>query len=72
MIEVKLIDKMPNDILEIVKELRSLGYIQGKDFDFQYRPPKYTDLTHDPVYNRTTTFMFYKEEMASWFSLRYL
>mgnify|MGYP003353582052 CR=1 FL=1 len=72
MIEVKLIDKMPNEIIDIVRELRSLGYIQGKDFDFQYTPPKFDDFSRDAVYNRTTTFMFYKEELSSWFSLRYL
>ena len=71
MIEVKLIDKMPNEILDIVRELRNNGYIQGKDFDFEYHPPKYTDLTPDPEYNRHTIFTFYKEELSTWFSLRY-
>ena len=72
MIKVKVIDKMPNDIIEIVKELRSKGYVQGVDFDFQYCPPKYIDGGLDAVYNRVTIFMFYTEELSTWFSLRYL
>ena len=71
MIEVKLLDKMPNDILEIVKELRSLGYAQDTDFDFEYHKPKYNDWSGDAVYNRYTIFKFYKEELATWFALRY-
>lgn len=71
MIEVLLNDKMPNDVIEIVRELREKGYVQGKDFDFEYRPPKYTDWAMDAEYNRTTTFMFYTEELATWFMLRY-
>lgn len=71
MIEVVLNDVMPNDTIEIVRELREKGYVQGVDFDFEYRPPKYTDLSYDPEYNRKTLFMFYKEELATWFMLRY-
>lgn len=71
MIEVRIDDKMPNDILEIVKEIKKLGYIQGIDFDFEYHPPKYTDLTPDAEYNRKTIFRFYKDELATWFELRY-
>ena len=72
MIEVAVPDKMPNDVIEIVRELRNKGYIQGVDFDFEYRPPKYSDLAPDPEYNRKTIFRFFKEELATWFSLRYL
>lgn len=71
MIEVKVMDLMPNDVMELVKELRSLGYIQGKDFDFEYHRPKYNDWSGDAVYNRYTIFTFYKDELATWFELRY-
>ena len=72
MIEIKILDKMPNEIMEIVRDIRSKGYMQGVDFDFSYYPPRPADLTPDPEYNRCTTFSFYKEEMASWFTLKYL
>ncbi len=72
MIEVNIIDKLPNDVIEIVRDLRKAGLVQGVDFDFQYRPPKFDDWSMDAVYNRCTVFTFYKEELATWFSLRYL
>jgi hypothetical protein len=72
MIEVKLIDMLPNEIMDIVKELRKSGHVQGTDFDFEYHKPKYDDFSYEPVYNRHTIFKFYKEELATWFSLRYL
>ena len=72
MIEVKVLDKMPNDIIEITKELRTKGHVQGVDFDFKYYPPKFNNFSGDPVYNRHAIFTFYKEELATWFSLRYL
>jgi hypothetical protein len=72
MIEVKLIDKYPGEVMEIVKEIRKMGYVQGIDFDFEYHKPRYNDWSGDAVYNRHTIFTFYKNEIATWFSLRYL
>lgn len=72
MIELKLIDKTPNDVIDIVRQLRNNGHIQGVDFDFEYRPPKFDEFSNDAVYNRCTVFTFYKEELATWFSLRHL
>lgn len=71
MIEVKLLDLMPNDTLEIVRELRQKGYVQGVDFDFEYNKPVYHDWSGDAVYNRYTIFKFYKDELATWFELTY-
>ena len=71
MIEVKIIDKFPGEILDIVAELKGQGYIQGTDFDFEYHKPKYNDWSGDAVYNRYTIFRFYKDELATWFALRY-
>ena len=72
MIEVKLIDKMPNEIIDIVRELKQNGHILGVDFDFEYRPPKFDDFSGDAVYNRCVIFTFYKEEIATWFNLIHL
>ena len=71
MIEVTLNDLMPDEIMDIVKELRKKGYAQGVDFDFEYHKPEFNDWSGDAVYNRHTIFKFYKEELATWFSLRY-
>ncbi len=72
MIEVKLVDSMPNEVMDIVRQLRQQGYVQGTDFDWEYHKPEYNDWSGDAVYNRYTMFTFYKEELATWFSLRYL
>lgn len=71
MIEVKLLDKMPNEVIDIVYEIRLKGYVLGVDFDYAYHPPKYTDLSYDPEYDRYTIFRFHKEEIATWFELLY-
>lgn len=69
--EITLIDLLPSQVLDIVRELRKQGYAQGIDFDFAYNKPEFDDLSHDGVYNRYTIFKFYKEELATWFALRY-
>jgi hypothetical protein len=71
MITVTLKDLFPNDILEIVRQLKGKGYIIGKDFDFSYSPPRYDNFSGESVYNRSVSFIFYKEELATWFSLVY-
>lgn len=72
MIEVKILDIQVNEIMDIVKDVRLKGYVQGRDFDFEYRPPKYDNFSYEPVYNRCVIFRFYSEELATWFSLVYL
>ena len=71
MIEVTILDKDPSAVVNIVHELRQVGLVQGKDFDFMYKPPQWDNFSGDAVYNRRTVFSFYTEELASWFSLKY-
>jgi hypothetical protein len=72
MIKVKVIDWMPSQSMEVVNELRSKGYVMGLDFDWEYHKPRFDDFGFEPVYNRYTVFTFYKEELATWFSLTYI
>ena len=71
MIEVKLLDISVNEIMDIVRDVRLKGYVQGVDFDFTYYPPKFDNFSGESVYNRSVVFTFYKEELATWFSLIY-
>jgi hypothetical protein len=71
MIEVKLIDTQPNEVIDIVNELKRKGYQLGIDFDWEYHKPEYNDWSGDAVYNRYTMFKFYTEELATWFELVY-
>ena len=71
MIEVKILDIQVGQIVEIVHDLRLKGYVLDVDFEFEYHPPKFDNLSGHPVYNRHVIFKFYKEELATWFSLMY-
>ena len=71
LIEVKILDISVSEILDIVKDARLKGYVQGVDFDFEYHPPKFDNFSGDAVYNRCVVFTFYKEELATWFTLMY-
>lgn len=68
--EVKLQHVKPNDVIDIVLELKQLGWQQGVDFDWTYYQPLF-----DPEWNlaqpRQTVFTFYNEKYATWFALRY-
>lgn len=56
--EIKLESRPAADVLEIVRELRRQGLVQGNDFDFKY------DHT-------VSMFYFYQEKYATWFALKY-
>lgn len=71
MIEIILFDKDPAGVIEIVKDLRTQGLIQGQDFDFAYKPPVCDNFSGQSLYEKHTIFSFYTEELASWFTLKY-
>jgi hypothetical protein len=70
--EIKADDWMPWQAMEVVTELRQKGYVMGIDFDWEYHKPEYDVGNYGMLYNRYTLFIFYKEELATWFSLTYL
>lgn len=72
MTDITIKNIFPNDLLELVRQVKKKGYIQGVDFDFSYNPPKFDNFSGESVYERTAIFTFYKEELATWFSLTYL
>lgn len=69
MTEVKLLHEKPMSVMAIVAELRDLGWIQRRDFDFAYYPAKWD--TFDEIEPRHTIFTFYNDSTASWFALKY-
>lgn len=71
MIEIKVLDWMPWQAIDIAKELQAKGYVMGIDFDWEYHKPQIIVNEYEGVYNRFTIFRFYKEELATWFSLTY-
>jgi hypothetical protein len=71
MIEVKIPDRGPNQIMEIVRELRDQGLVQGIDFDFAYRHAGYDPVSGHFVEPRHTVFTFHVEKHATFFILKY-
>jgi hypothetical protein len=69
MIEIKLSTMKPDAMLNVVRELRTKGYVQGVDFDFAYHQGKWDDMIGEIP--RETIFTFYKDELATWFELLY-
>jgi hypothetical protein len=70
--EIVLKYRNPTEIIDIVREMRDNGMIQGKDFDFRYNQAKYQDWSGDSVDPEHTVFIFYTEACATWFVLRWV
>jgi hypothetical protein len=69
---VTLTGTNPNTVIEIIKELRKMQYVQGVHFDFEYIPPKSDPVSgHWVDSERYTIFTFYVDSLASWFTLKY-
>ena len=58
--------------MEIGQELRTMGYVQGVDFDYAYYQEKYDNFSHDPIVKRHAKFTFYNDTNASYFALKWL
>lgn len=58
-------------ISTIIKELKSLGYQVGLDFDFEFSTSTY-DYETMQYTPRKTKFTFYNLELATWFNMKYM
>lgn len=68
-IEVTVRNRNPSEVMDIVKEIRSQGYVQGIDFDFAYHHSTWDDMIGEIP--RYTVFTFYVEKYATLFTLKY-
>ena len=57
--------------MELVRDLRKRGYAQGIDFDFKFIPVEIDHKSYQVINKKHTMFIFYKEEIATWFTLLY-
>ena len=57
-------------ILDIVKELKTNGLIQGVHFDFAYNQSRWDPMIGDV--KGFTNFTFYEEKYSTLFALKYL
>jgi hypothetical protein len=56
--------------MELVRELREAGLVQGKDFDFVYHPYNYDNFTGQNIY-RHVVFAFYTEKYGTFYALKW-
>jgi hypothetical protein len=59
-----------SDVLDIVKELKTSGLIQGVHFDFAYNQSRWDPMIGDV--KGFTKFTFYEEKYSTLFALKYL
>ena len=70
MVSIRINGKYVDEVMVIVRALRSAGLTQGVHFDFAYHRPTWDNMTgvdHD----RYALFMFYEEKHATLFALKY-
>lgn len=59
-----------SDVLDIVKELKTSGLVQGVHFDFAYNQSRWDPMIGDV--KGFTNFTFYEEKYSTLFALKYL
>jgi hypothetical protein len=60
-----------DQVLTIVRQLRTDGFRQGLDFDFTYNPSILSTMSYETIRERHTVFHFYNPELATLFALKY-
>ena len=69
-ITIVIENKNVNEILDIVKELRDKGLVQGVHFDFAYNQSRWDPMIGDV--KGFTNFTFYEEKYSTLFAIKYL
>jgi hypothetical protein len=69
-VTVSVQNKNAIDALDLVHKIKEKGYVQGVDFDFSFYQSAWDDMTGEIP--KHTKFTFYKEELATWFMLKWL
>ena len=72
MIQVRIDDIDANTALSIVYELRDMDWQQGQDFEFAYRHARRDSYSYELQDPSHAIFLFYNEEYATMFRLKYL
>ena len=72
MLVVKVAHRPVTEIIDIVKELRLQGLMQGEHFDFSFHQTEYDPITGHLIEDRYTLFTFYAEKYATLFALKYV
>ena len=57
--------------MEIVRDLRNMGLVQGKDFEFRYNPTKHDPHHWEEVKPRGAEFYFREGKWTTFVTLKY-
>lgn len=60
-----------NECMDIVRELKEQGYVQGQHFDFEFVPTESDYITGHFKVLKHTNFTFYVDSLSTWFKLKY-
>ena len=71
MVKVNVLHKSPTEVMDLVKDLRLQGLVQGQDFDFAYYQARWDNYSPDGFIPKHTIFTFYTEKHATLFALKY-
>jgi hypothetical protein len=70
-VDVVLSNTTADQMLAIVKELKSQGLMLNKDFNFRYEPAQYDNDGWSQITGKQCVFTFTKEKYATLFILKY-
>jgi hypothetical protein len=60
-----------NKTLQIVHELKQMGWVAGIDFDFAYNKAVWDGFSSGLIQEQHCVFIFYNDSNASYFMLRW-
>jgi len=69
-VTITIENRSVTDVLDIVKELKTSGLVQGVHFDFAYNQSRWDPMIGDV--KGFTHFTFYEEKYSTLFALKYL
>lgn len=69
--EVIVTDCTPQEVMDIVRNMREQGLVQGKDFDFAYSHANYDSINFIKDKPSQVIFTFYDEKWATMFVLKW-
>jgi hypothetical protein len=69
-VTITIENRSVTDVLDIVKELKTSGLVQGVHFDFAYNQSRGDPMSGDV--KGFTNFTFYEEKYSTLFALKYL
>ena len=76
MIEIVIENQGVNEILPMVTSMRDRGWVLNRDFSFAYHNATFDNDGYEALPRihtpRRTVFTFYREELATLFTLTYL